>query len=684
MKHLKKLVSLTILATLLFGFAAATFAQQQPQQQPQTRPGSRRPQTPRATTKRAATNPPAQKPVTSKPAPKPAADSNHKPADNPAPPPIAPIKETPKPAASIAPTEPQKIETDPAVLSALDLPREKPADYLRTVLLLIDLGRPELAKPIFADLLKQPLTDADRQQFVDQFGSGSMLKLSRTKELAPDGATFAQTCLSIASAAANNPQHIADLIKQLSDPLPETRLIAQHDLASIGPAAATATIEAFAKETDRTRRGELAMGVAAMHPLVDRMLLAMLDTKDATLRTDVADILRHLQVPQADPLLYADDPHSGHDLATFLYNYQHGTPVFEADADQQVELWQWNDATKQLSPIRLPADQAQILWMSKLARALSEAHPDNAEYRHRANVLTLEAAELNPATRNSPAMAQQLDATDPQRLNDLLAQALRDNQPHAAVALINALSRTGDRKILSTSDGKPSPIADALTNPNRSVRFAALSAIMAFDPTVPYPGSSRVPEAVAYFAASSPERRALIAMPQLAAASDLAGQLVSTDLVATPFNNGHDLLTQARQTSDIEAIFVDMDLLLPQIREVLYELRMNPATGDVPIALLAADGRLEAAKRLAEEHQRVIAMPRPHSKETVAVILKQLAALADSDAAAPNTRAAQAAQAKTWLAKIESGDRPFYVVRHKVQLSPERPRTPPAEKLPKK
>ena len=43
--------------------------------------------------------------------------------------------------------------------------------------------------------------------------------------------------------------------------------------------------------------------------------------------------------------------------------------------------------------------------------------------------------------------------------------------------------------------------------PNRRVRFAALRAIMTLDPKSPYPGSSRVPEAFAWFAGGTGERR---------------------------------------------------------------------------------------------------------------------------------------------------------------------------------
>jgi len=167
-------------------------------------------------------------------------------------------------------------------------------------------------------------------------------------------------------------------------------------------------------------------------------------------------------------------------------------------------------------------------------------------------------------------------------------------------------------------------------------------------------------------------------MPTNEMASQLAGQLAAHGLDAEATNRGREAVTLARDLPEVEAIFVDMDILLPSIRQVLFELRRNPTSGDVPIALLAADGRFEAAQKLAAEHQRVIAVPRLHTAEAVANTVNELARLATPDSAPANERAAQAAQAKVWLAKLESGARPFYVVRRTALLEP----APPQRVLP--
>ncbi len=236
------------------------------------------------------------------PTPKAAAEKKPQPAPKPhhtptllsaaprpaAPPPPAPA--TPSSKSAVPAEQPTELvqpllETDPAVRFALEMPRKEPRDYVQSILLLVDLGRPELAKPILAELMKLNVTDAQRVAIVNEFGSQGMLHLSRAKELAPAAGSFADACMAAANAAATNPERIAALVKQLSDPSPEVRMVARNDLAATGQAGATAALEALARESDPQRRAAIAAAVELMHPLVDRPLLAMLETRDPQLRT---------------------------------------------------------------------------------------------------------------------------------------------------------------------------------------------------------------------------------------------------------------------------------------------------------------------------------------------------------------------------------------------------------------
>jgi hypothetical protein len=205
---------------------------------------------------------------------------------------------------------------------------------------------------------------------------------------------------------------------------------------------------------------------------------------------------------------------------------------------------------------------------------------------------------------------------------------------------------------------------------------------MAIDPATPYPGASRIPEALAWFASGSDERRAIVAMPSLTAATNLAGMLNGQGFRAEPTNNGLAAVKLAREMSDLEMIFIDMDIDTRGIRDALYELRIHPNTGEVPVALLAPDGEFAAAEELASEHQRVIAAPRPHSTEVVARLVEQLMLAASRPRTDPQQRMAEAEQARRWLDELV-GARPFYTIRRTVLTNPApAPAPQPAEALP--
>ena len=601
--------------------------------------------------------------------------------------PAAPAAQSDKAADTEAEPVQPLLETNPAVRAALDMPRKEPRDFVQAILWLIDLGRPELAKPMLAELSKLQLTDPQRVAIVTEFGSQGMLHLSRAKELLPEGGAFAEACLVAAHTAGTNPERIAALVQQLSDPSADVRTVARNDLAATGQLGANAVLETLARETDPQRRAALIAAVKLMHPLADGPLLAMLETNDARLRADVSTLLQALVVPQSAPFLAPDVASAERALATAINNYKHGTPPFAVDESNQVELWKWDDTAKKLSSARLPADEAQVVWIARLADELARIRPDSLADQQQALVLRLESTGLTkgavPNTKviSTAALAQ----ADPRVLSASLAAALKANYSHAALALVDALGQRGDTNILLTTNAKPSPLADALTSPDRRVRFAALKAIIALNPAAPYPGSSRVPEALTWFAGSTGEQQAVVAMPTGGRAGDLAGQLAAHKLFAEPANRGRDAVVMAQAMPDLELILVDMDILLPNVREVVYQLRISPTTGDIPIALLAADGRLDAAKRLAAEHTRVIAVPRPHTADALTNIVESLAKLAARDVVPADERAAQAEQAKKWLATLNSGNRPFYTFRRTALVNPAsyRTRTAPAtEALP--
>ena len=606
------------------------------------------------------------------------------------------------------------VETNPAVRAALELPRESASDHFQAVIWLIDLDRPELAKPILEELTELQLTDAQRAALVVEFGSRDMLRLARAKELAPAGTAFADACMTAAAAAANDPQRIATLVAQLNDSSLEVRTMARNDLAAIGQPAAVVLLETLAsshgEEANSLKTAISSMGTFAAGPL-----LAMSATNDPMLSVTIHDLLIEMRIPQALPLVtipfVVDSPQwavgkwglfaepqvrdwigqlptpevAERLLLNAIRRYQSGTPPFVADDQNQIELWHWDDATKKLTSIRYAADEATTIWTARLALELVRLREANRDYQVQGIVLGLESLaiqksrmpELAPSNAErdrlwppaSVHLKRMLDRAEGTLLSAALDYAIKHDYAHSAESIAGFLGERGNPRILVTSDAQPSPLANALGHPNRRVRFAALQAIMQLDPASPYPGSSRVPDALAWFAGSNGERRAVVAMPTLAASTNLAGMMATHGLDTEATNRGRDAVNLARDMADLEMIFVDMDIQAPGIRQVIYELRISATTGEVPIALLAAEGRLEAAEQLATEHQRVIAVSRPHSHDVLARVVEQLVKMAGRDPVPPDERAAQAAEAAAWLNQLVA-TRPFYTIRRTAHSEP--------------
>jgi hypothetical protein len=565
------------------------------------------------------------------------------------------------------------LETNPAVRAALEWPRTRPADALRAICVFVDLGRTELAQPILAELQARNLSEGELAALVKEFGSHRMLQLAREEKLAPAGGEFSQAAMSAAAAEATNPARLRDQISRLGDPSALVRELALTDLASAGQTGAIALLEAMAVEGDAERRSMLGASARRLRPLVDGPLLAMLETNDPALRAVVAGLLSEAGVPQAAPLLApASSSAAQRDLVDALDQFRRGAVPFALDGDDRVELWHWDDGSQSLSSARYPAEDARILWMARLAERLAALRPQRRAESQQAIVLRLEADGRRNFTLPRQAAESgepdgvRLASIDSQLLSDVLSDALKRDYTLAAAAAIDEMARRGDARVLLTADGQPSPLADALVHAERRVRWAALRAIVALDPASPYPGSSRVPDALAWFARGAGIRQGLVAMPTVAEATDLAGKLSAAGIEAEGTNRGADVARLAQQMPDLELVLVDMDIIAPNVRQVLYELRITPATGRIPVALLATEERLAEARRLAGEHERVVAVPLPATAEAVTKFAERLLAQAPRDAAAVDERAAQALEAVAWMAQLLGRGRSFYALRREA------------------
>jgi CheY-like chemotaxis protein len=157
-------------------------------------------------------------------------------------------------------------------------------------------------------------------------------------------------------------------------------------------------------------------------------------------------------------------------------------------------------------------------------------------------------------------------------------------------------------------------------------------------------------------------------MPIADQATTLAGQLTTLGIEAEPAMQGSVAVRLATSSADLDLVLVDVDIDSSGIRDVLYALRSSPATGQVPIGLLATSERLATAKQIADDHTRVIAFARPQNGDGAAIIAEQLTALTAGNQVSPKERTAMAAQSLTWLGQLLAREQSVYDLRRQAPV----------------
>jgi hypothetical protein len=315
-----------------------------------------------------------------------------------------------------------------------------------------------------------------------------------------------------------------------------------------------------------------------------------------------------------------------------------------------------------LSVAAYSGPQLRALMSARLTRALTSAggQVDAADLRLAVLYGLEESALLSRPP--APQLAQSIAAMTPADLSEALGMATAEGYIAAAVELAGELARRGDPTILATSSGLPSPLAGALTSPDRAVRFAALSAIMQLAPQRSFPGSSHVTDSLWYFVAGAGLPTAIVASPDIVQASTWAGELRAVGYEATPVRTGREVLLAAvdpATSSRLGLVLLDSDVGQPLMGEVSYQLHANDRTAGVPILIASSIPRLAAAQRIAAGDPLVMATPRPHGEGALAAIAEQSIALTGRPIAPAEVRTSQAVQALSWLAALLANGSPY-------------------------
>jgi len=583
---------------------------------------------------------------------------------------------------TLAPAQEPTLGEDPAIVAILAEKPSTPRELVRAADLFLQFKRPELALQMLARLGAARPNDKAWAALVREFGSAVFARFTREPKLAPLGLKIGRAALDAATRVARDPKAMAEAISRLRDPSERVRNEAMTDLRASGAAATVPLVKALADPAQARfhpiyRETLVALGKAATRPLA-----GVLESDNARLRLHAIRVLAKTKDRDATMYLFGSlvSPtesremreaaahaireitggvvtrrEAEHYLRSQLNEYLTGKARLSATYGDKVELWHWDHKKQQ--PISRVYSHANALAViaARLGRDLNLLTPSDPSARRLYLTGLLKAAAVTagrgqplakgPGTPYSEAVrfgANMLEST--------MAEAMKTGQPAAASAAAEILGDIGSAELLIRTGPRVSPLLMAVRHSDRRLRFAALSAIIKFNPRGPYPGSSFVPEALGFFAGSFGDRRVLIGHPNVERARALAGALAELGFDADITTNGRDFFRKAVSTPDYEMLLVAYVIDHPTIDPLLQELSRDRRTSQLPVGVMTTEGNHDRASKLARAERLVTAFPYPLTAAGAKYHAGRLLKLTEKDRVTAAQRGRQAKQALQWLA----------------------------------
>ncbi len=171
---------------------------------------------------------------------------------------------------------------------ALESSRTEPGDYVRDILVVVDLGEGQFAKPLFDELVAMQLTDEQRAALVAEFGTARIHRLARAEQLGDGRIDFVRAVMQSAGQQSTDPARLARLIEQITTGEDDKRKLAMSQLTTAGEPAVTALLIELAKADDEPQQNRLREALVRLAPLSTPALAAALDASDPGVRQQAA------------------------------------------------------------------------------------------------------------------------------------------------------------------------------------------------------------------------------------------------------------------------------------------------------------------------------------------------------------------------------------------------------------
>jgi len=309
------------------------------------------------------------------------------------------------------------------------------------------------------------------------------------------------------------------------------------------------------------------------------------------------------------------------------YYYQRESVAPDNGSDQ-ANVWYWQDGLLTYVPVpRAIFCDIYTMRMSRLALGHDADYYPAVSLWLAANLKR--AADLPDAAADStygegtPNVEYFALASSAKYLQDVLARALQDHNSAVATGAITALAETaGAENLVEPVAGGAQPLVQALTFPDRNVRFLAAVSLANALPKERFNGDELVMSQLIEALRQTGRKTALL----IVADQDKRNALKDALRAA-----GYDVIDepglQAAMAAASSSAGVDVAVLAdaPDAGEAVGEFRRNPAFATLPVMVA---GQTERLRSLAEQDQRTVLVAADADAEAIAAGLGAAAELA--------------------------------------------------------
>ncbi len=238
-----------------------------------------------------------------------------------------------------------------------------------------------------------------------------------------------------------------------------------------------------------------------------------------------------------------------------------------------------------------------------------------ANFRREAKLgMDVESAEPSPlaakdATRpeNYPRSIYFARAAGAKYNHMVLGLAFRDREAGVALGAIAALRETAGEPSLVGAEDLKQPLVQTLAFPNRQVRIKAALALGAALPVTGFAGSENVVPVLSEALLQTDRRAALLVEPDDQMRNQLQAQLRSAGFEVAVGTT----LPQAREdgrksnVTTFDVVLLASDATAPDAQQAIGDLRSQFETAATPILIVAKEGQVGRANRVAREQSGV-------------------------------------------------------------------------------